>query len=171
MMRRRLYFLMPDNASARATMNDLLLARIEERHIHFLAKRGTPMDGLHEANVLQKSDLVQSALRGLLIGAVLGCITGFVVAMQMPVSETAQIVSVLAGAILGAVFGGWVSSMIGASVPNSRLLHFQEQIERGSILLIVDVPAHRLEEIRELLHDRHPEAADRGIEPRTPAFP
>ena len=38
-MRRRLYFIMPDLPSARRMMDDLLLARIEERHIHFLARR------------------------------------------------------------------------------------------------------------------------------------
>ena len=60
-MRRRLYFIMPDLASARKMMDDLLLARIEERHIHVLARRGTAMDGLHEASHLQKSDLVHGA--------------------------------------------------------------------------------------------------------------
>ena len=39
-MRRRLYFIMPDLPSARRMMDDLLLARIEERHIHVLARRG-----------------------------------------------------------------------------------------------------------------------------------
>ena len=42
-MRRRLYYVMPDLTSARRMMDDLLLARIEECHIHFLGKRGTPM--------------------------------------------------------------------------------------------------------------------------------
>jgi len=78
-MRRRLYYLLPDLPSARKTMDDLLLARIEERHIHFLAKRGTSMDGLHEANILQKSDIVHGAQRGVLIGAALGCVLGFVI--------------------------------------------------------------------------------------------
>src|SRR5437867_2004515 len=50
-MRRRMYYVMPDLASARKTMDDLLLARIEERHIHCLAKPGTSMEGLHECNV------------------------------------------------------------------------------------------------------------------------
>ena len=36
-MRRRMYYVMPDIASARRIMDDLLLARIEERHIHCLA--------------------------------------------------------------------------------------------------------------------------------------
>jgi len=38
-MRRRLYFLLPDLGSAIQTANDLLLARIEDRHTHFLVKR------------------------------------------------------------------------------------------------------------------------------------
>ena len=64
-MRRRMYYVMPDLASARKIMDDLLLARVEERHIHCLARRGTSMDGLHEANVLQKTDLVHGAQLGL----------------------------------------------------------------------------------------------------------
>ena len=52
-MRRRIYYLLPNLASARRAMDDLLLGRVEERHIHFVAKAGTPMDGLHEASVLQ----------------------------------------------------------------------------------------------------------------------
>ena len=75
-MRRRQYYVMPDHASARKIMDDLLLARIEERHIHCLARPGTSMEGLHEANVLQKSDLVHGAQVGLLLGALLGCIVG-----------------------------------------------------------------------------------------------
>ena len=51
---------MPDLRRAHKTMNHLLLARIENRHIHVLARDGAEMTGLHEANVLQSSDLVRS---------------------------------------------------------------------------------------------------------------
>jgi hypothetical protein len=37
-MRRPIYWLLPDRHSARLSMDDLLLARIENRHIHFLAR-------------------------------------------------------------------------------------------------------------------------------------
>jgi hypothetical protein len=63
-MRRRLYFLLPDVVSARRTAADLLLARVEHRHMHVLAKRGTDLTELHEANPLQKTDLVHGAERG-----------------------------------------------------------------------------------------------------------
>jgi hypothetical protein len=93
-MRRRLYFIMPDVASARKMMDDLLLARVEERHIHFLAKRGTPMDGLHEANHLQKTDLVHGAQVGLALGALLGFVLGAVLVMTLVTDDRWQIVTV-----------------------------------------------------------------------------
>ena len=170
-MRRRLYFIMPDLQSARKAMDDLLLARIEERHIHFLAKRGTPMDGLHEANHLQKSDLVHGAQVGLALGALLGFVLGAVVVLTMQTDDRWQIVTVLGSGLVGALFGAWVASMVGSAVPNSRLRQFAQTIEEGKILLMADVPEHRVNEVREQLSTRHPEAEDRGIDPHIPAFP
>jgi uncharacterized membrane protein YeaQ/YmgE (transglycosylase-associated protein family) len=170
-MRRRLYFIMPDLPSARKAMDDLLLARIEERHIHFLAKRGTPMDGLNEANHLQKSDLVHGAQVGLALGALLGFILGGVLVMTMITDDRWQIVTVLGAGIVGALFGAWVASMVGVAVPNSRLRQFSQAIAEGRLLLMADVPEHRVDEVRQLLNVQHPEAEDRGIDPHIPAFP
>jgi hypothetical protein len=166
-----MYYVMPDLASARRIMDDLLLARIEERHVHCLARRGTPMEGLHEANVLQKTDLVHGAQVGLLLGALLGCIVGGAVVWYFPVAGIWQTVTVLGAAIVGALFGVWVSSMVGSSIPNSRLRQFDALIEEGKILVMVDVPEHRTEEIKSLLDQRHPEAQHQGLEPHIPAFP
>ncbi len=170
-MRRRLYFIMPDLPSARQAMDDLLLARIEERHIHFLARRGTSMDGLHEANHLQKSDLVHGAQVGLALGALLGFVLGAVLVMTLVTDDRWQIVTVLGAGVVGAMFGMWVASMVGSSVPNSRLKQFTKSIDEGKLLLMADVPEHRVNEVRDLLNSRHPEAEDRGIDPHIPAFP
>jgi len=170
-MRRRLYYVMPDLDSARKTMDDLLLARIEERHIHFLGRRGSPMEGLHEANVLQKSDLVHGAQVGLTIGALLGCIGGALAVTFVLKEDNWQIVTVLGATILGALLGTWISSMVGSSVPNSRLKQFQSAIDEGKILLMVDVPERKIDEIKALVGQRHPEALDRGVDPHIPAFP
>ena len=170
-MRRRLYFIMPDLPSARKMMDDLLLARIEERHIHFLARRGTSMEGLHEANHLQKSDLVHGAQVGLALGALLGFIVGAIVVMTIAVDNRWQIAVVLGSGIVGALFGAWVASMVGSAVPNSRLRQFESAIDEGRILVMADVPQHRVDEVRDALHDRHPEAEDRGNDPHIPAFP
>lgn len=170
-MRKRIFWLLPDTTSARRTMDDLLLARIENRHIHFVARDGEDMTGLHEANLFQTSDIVHAAEMGLMVGGAVGVVAGVVVAMFPIVSDTPQwgLVGVLA--VLGAVFGAWASSMIGSSAPNSRLKSFQGDIEDGRILLMVDVPRGRCEEIETLLRSKHPEARFAGMDPAVPAFP
>lgn len=170
-MRRRLYFLLPDAESSRQTANDLLLARIEDRHMHFLARRGTDLGELHEANSLQKSDLVHGAEMGLAIGGICGLIAGVIVVAWPPGGVTLQLVTILIMSIIGAVLGAWISSLVGAGVPNSRLKAFAQEIEQGKILLMVDVPPGRVEQIRDLVAQRHPEATARGMEATMPAFP
>ena len=83
-MRRRLYWLLPDVESARRTADDLLLGRVEDRHMHFLARRGTDLGELHEASVLQKSDVRHAATVGVLLGALLGALAGWLLA-QYPI--------------------------------------------------------------------------------------
>jgi len=171
-MRRRIYWLLPDLASARRTMDELLLARIEERHIHFVARRDADMTGLHAANVLQTTDLVRSAEAGLCIGALTGGVLGAVMAVYFPIFGPGPewgLVAVLA--IFGAIFGAWSSSMIGASTPSQRLKRFQTAIENGQVLLMTDVPRSRVAEIEARLQAAHPEAHLQGVEANIPAFP
>jgi hypothetical protein len=170
-MRRRLYFLLPDVASARQTANDLLLARVEDRHMRFLAKRGTDLGELHEASYVQKTDLMHGAGVGLAIGGGAGLLLGLVIVTYPPHGTNPQLVVVLIAALIGAVLGAWMASMVAAAVPNSRLKQFQGEIENGRILLMVDVPYGQIAQIRELVMGRHPEAIPGGQETRFPAFP
>ena len=170
-MRRRLYFVLPDVANTQQTMNDLLLARIEARHIHCLARRGTPLGDLHEANVLQKTDIVHGAELGLILGGVGGAALGIIMVFSPPEGVTLQLVTVLIATLIGALLGAWVSSLVASAVPNSKLLIFAKDIEEGKILMMVDVPARKVEQILALVERRHPEAAPGGVEPTIPAFP
>lgn len=170
-MRRRLYVVCPDLRAAQQTMNDLLLARIDEGHIHVLAKNGASMQGLHEANVLQKTDVVHGAQTGLLLGGALGIVLGIVLVLAPPGDFNLQLVTILITALGGACFGAWASSMVAAGIPNTRLLAFAKDIENGKYLMMIDVPYRRVEDIQDLIHKRHPEDKDGGIEPSVPAFP
>jgi hypothetical protein len=170
-MRRRLYFLLPDLSSAIQTANDLLLARVEDGHMHFLARRGMSLGKLRECNYLQKSDAVHGAELGFALGGVGGFLIGIYIYLTPPAGVELQLVTVLIGTVIGAMFGAWAASLVAMSVPNSRLRAFQKEIEAGKILLMVDIPPSRIEEIQELVHRRHPEATAHGIEPTLPAFP
>lgn len=170
-MRRRMYFVLPDLASAIQTSNDLLLARIEDRHMHFLAQRGMSLGNLHEANHLQKTDAVRGAEMGFALGGLGGMLIGFW--MYLTPSEEIQLPlgAVLIAAVIGAIVCTWAGSLAGIAAPNSRLKRFTPELNNGGILLMVDVPATRVEDIGALVKQRHPEAANHGIEPTIPAFP
>jgi len=166
-----MYVTLPDVASARKLADDLLLARVEDRHMHFLARRGTDLGGLHEASYLQKTDVVHGGFTGLVIGGVCGIALGLVLVWFPPEGASLQLVTVLVTAVAGAALGVWVASMVGLQVPNSRLVPFAKELDEGRVLLMLDVPLERHDQLREIIARTHPEAADRGDEPTVPAFP
>lgn len=171
MMNRRLYFMLPNVTSAERTANDLLLARIEDKRMHFMAKPGTHLGKLHEAGYTLRNDLLRGAEVGLVSGGVLGLVIGIALYATQPVGIVLQPVIILAMAVLFAVIGAWSSSMIGVALPNSQLSQFEEEIEQGKVLLIIDVPRGRVDEVRNLIGHAHPEATSRGFEPAFPVFP
>lgn len=168
---RRLYFLIPTLETARTVVNELLLARIEERHIHVIAKEGMPLADLPQANLLQKSDFVPALERGIALGGATGVLASLVAVTVPPAGIILGGGAILGIALAGAGVGAWISSMIGIDAANSRITSFNDAIEKGEILMLVDVPKDRVEEIDALVKQLHPEAEIAGTEPTIPAFP
>lgn len=170
-MRRRLYFLLPDSVHTRQIVDELLLARVEERHIHVLAREGTPMDGLPGASLLQRSDILHGIEMGLAIGGATGVLAGLTAVAFPPAGMDLGGGTILTLAVAGAAIGAWAAGMIGTDVPNSQLRKFRPAIEQGQVLLMVDVRPGEIERVSEMIHRHHPEASDHGTEPTIPAFP
>lgn len=146
---RRLYFMLPNVEITSQIVDKLLLKRINEHHIHVVASEGTALGELPEASLLQKSDFIPAVERGLALGG--GAILGT--------------------SLAGAGIGAWVSGMIGVDVPNSQIQRFEQAIDKGEILMMVDVPKTRVSEIEALVHQHFPKAELGGTEPHIPAFP
>ncbi|MGH8120826.1 MAG: DUF1269 domain-containing protein [Gammaproteobacteria bacterium] len=171
-MNRRLYFVLPDVTVSRQIEHDLLLARISDEHMHFLAKRDTDLMDLPEATTAEKTDLVHGSFIGLVSGAMFGGLFGLVLYLFRNYITQVEPGIILLFFLLGGVFGVWVSGMlIGTSTPNIKLKEFEKAIQAGRILLMVDVPVQRVDEIRKIVLTHHPEAEDHGKDPFIPAFP
>jgi hypothetical protein len=166
---RRLYFLLPNVEVAHKVVDELLLARIEERHIHVIAAEGVALGDLPEATLLQKSDFIPAVERGIALGGAAGVLAGLA-AIAMPGVVVAG-GALLAMSLLGAGMGAWLGGMIGMDVDNTRVKEFQSAIEKGEILMMIDVPKDRVSEIETLVRKHHPEADFEGTEPTIPAFP
>lgn len=168
---RRIYFLVPDINSTKRVVNELLLARIEERHIHVIAKSGTPLEELPEANLLQKSDFVPAVQQGLALGGTTGLLAGLV-AVALPPASTVIAGGILLGTtVVSAGIGAWLSGMIGVNVGNRRIKEFEDAIEAGHFLVLADVPADRVDEIEKSIKQHIAEVEVETTEPKIPAFP
>ena len=160
-----------DLPSAETIERELLLAKIDDPHIHFLAKEGVNLGRLHVANLLQRSDLLHGFGIGMVAGGITGALAGVVLSFYPQLGQAIGMGGILVLAVVCAMIGSWISGMIAISLPNSRLRHFQPAIDRGEILLMVDVPVRRVREIRDLIMSHHPEAQAKGQDTQIPAFP
>lgn len=168
---KRLYFLLPDVETTRKIVDEMLLAHIPYEHMHVLARAGTPLEALPEAGLAQRTDLVPALERGMALGGTAGALAGLLALTLPPAGVVVAGGAILFGALGGAGFGAWASSMIGISLPNSRLARFEEAIDKGMILMMVDVPKDQVEDYQERIRGHHPEAEIEGTEPTIPSFP
>ena len=170
---RRLYFLVPTVESATQIVDELLLARVDERHIHIAAKDHHLLHdaNLPEANLLQESDFIPAVEKGLAVGGGTGILAGLVAMTFPPAGLVLGGGAILGLGVVGAGFGAWVSGMIGISIENSQLKEFEQAIEDGQLLLMIDVPKNRVDEVTGSVKKHHPEAEIEGTEPTIPAFP
>ena len=168
---RRLYFMLPDLDTAKTVVDELLLKRIDEHHIHVVAKEGTPMGDLPEANLLQKSDFIPAMERGLAVGGITGVLAGIAAVTFPPAGLVLGGGAILGTSLAGAGIGAWISGMIGMDVPNTQIEKFEGAIEKGEVLMMIDIPKTRVEEIEALIQQHHPDADMGGTEPHIPAFP
>jgi hypothetical protein len=168
---RRIYFLVPDIDVTKRIVDELLLARIEEKHIHVIAKRGTPLEELPEASLLQKSDFIPAVQEGLAVGGTTGALAGLVAVALPPASTVIAGGVLLAGALAGAGVGAWLGGMVGMNIGNRRTKEFEDAIEAGHFLVLVDVSADRVDEIEESIKQHLPEVEVEKTEPKVPAFP
>ena len=170
---RRLYFMIPNIDSAKIIVDELLLARVEQRHIHIAAADHHALldANLPEANLLQESDFIPAVERGVAIGGATGILAGIAAVALPGVGLVLGGGAILGIGLAGAGVGAWISGMIGISVPSSRLQEYEKAIEEGNLLMMVDVPKAQVEDITTLVKTHHPEAHIEGTEPIIPAFP
>lgn len=163
---RRIYFLVPDITVAQPIVDELLLSRVEARHIHIVAKANTPLGELPGASVFQKSDFYPALEQGLALGGATGLLAGLV-AVALPTGLVLGGGAVFAITLAGAGVGALMSTMVGISIDSRRIEEFQAAIERGELLLMIDVPRDRVEQIEAIVIKHHPEAECEGTDPHT----
>lgn len=168
---RRVYFLLPTPQRARAIVGELLVQRIEWRHMHVIANENVSIDGLPQASLAQSSDLLASLVRGTAVGCATGLLVALIAFVVPPEDLRIASGTVMILTLSGAGFGAWVAAMIGVEMPNSRLKRFEEGLLRGELLIMIEVPKERVEEIEQVIELYDVQTHIEGIDPSMPAIP
>lgn len=167
---RRTYFLAPGIETTHKIVDELRANEIEDHHIHIVAKRGTPLQDLPEAIPLQKSDIIPAMERAVAIGGTTGLLAGLV-AVALPTGLVLGGGAIVASTLAGAGIGAWSGGMVGLNVGNTRLKPYEEAVEKGELLILLDIPKSRIDEVTKMILKHHPEAEFEGTEPVMPPMP
>lgn len=161
---KHIYVLVPDVPLTKRVVDNLLLAHIDWQNIHVLANPDVSLEDLPPAELTQKSDVMAAVTRGTAVGGLSGMLAGMVAIALPPVGLTLAGGAILATAITGAGIGAWAGGLIGVSVPNTRLEQFEDAIKRGELLLMVDIPEEREEEVKSIIKSQHAAADFHSLE-------
>jgi hypothetical protein len=126
----------PDLATARTVMQAARAAGMPEQDISLIARSDIELEAAPEQHKEAGGDFYPAALRGVIGGGATGLLAGLVAVAIPPIGITLAGVAGLA--IAGALTGGWTSAMVGASVPDPVRRKFEDEIEAGRILVVLD---------------------------------
>ena len=158
-MRPQLKFLLPDIKTANQASEALLLARVDNKNICFLAKPGTDLGQLQAASTLESTNVVNEGEKGILIGATIGLIAGLLTHFYFPSIPQSLHINwmVLVGAlmVLGAALSAIGAAVFGVNFFNDDLESYKKRIDEGAILMIVSAPFQRSTEISKIVSKLH----------------
>lgn len=141
-MKTRHVFSTPDLDTAQAAMAAARLAGIHDEDILLVARSDIELDSIPNDRQEADSDFIPAALRGAGYGGAAGLLAGLVAVVITPIGLT--LAGVGAVAIAGALVGGWASALMGSSLPDPVRRKFDEEIQAGKILMVIDATKEAL---------------------------
>ncbi|MEX1034097.1 MAG: hypothetical protein WDZ30_12100 [Cellvibrionaceae bacterium] len=164
-MTHQLCFLAPDIDKAKMIIADLREAGYPDEKLNVVANHSVPLEDVPEADLRHGSDLVNAAKRGAATGGSVGALAGLLFVAFPPAGLALGGGAIIGGAVAGAGFGVWASTLVGVSIPNTKIEEYQEAIDQGQVLIIVDTINHQeAERVQDIVRRHHPEAVIRTSE-------
>ena len=135
-MKTRHVFSTPDLDTARAAMAAARAAGIDDGCLLLVARSDIELESIPNERQEADSDFIPAALRGAGYGGAAGLLAGLVAVVVAPIGLT--LAGAGAVALGGALVGGWASALVGSSLPDPVRQKFDEEIQSGKILLLID---------------------------------
>ena len=129
--------------AAQTAIRDIRDAGIEDDDISLIARSDIELERVPEHQKEAPTDFKHAALRGAGLGGATGLLAGLAAVAFPPLGLT--IAGVALTTLGGAAVGTWASALVGASLPDPIRRRFEEEIEAGRILIVIDGEGEALE--------------------------
>jgi hypothetical protein len=160
-MNRRLYFLLPDVAHAQSVVRELRTAGVTAGHVHALSRKGVDLQDLPQASDRQRNDFSARLETALWNANLLVFFGALLVMVALAYLQAGWYWLLLPAAVMLTTF--LLGEEFTRRIPDVHLAEFQDALRHGEILLMVDVPASKVERVESMVHKRHPEAVTGGV--------
>ena len=141
-MQTRHVFSVPDLSTAQDAVRVAREAGLGTDNISLIARQDIELDSIPDRYKDASTEFMPAALRGAATGGAAGLLAGLVAVVFPPLGVT------LAGAAWltagGAAVGTWVSALVGSTVQDPVRRKFEEEIDSGRILVVLDAEDEQL---------------------------
>jgi hypothetical protein len=158
-MYRRIFYLFPNKTETQKAVNELLDAKLSIHQMHVLSRPDIDLEGLPASAPNQQRDThtkIENSLWNLNLVI-------FFVALFVLVISFISVSYWWASAALSVMIATYWAGYYYLTKPTIHLAGFHAAFEHSEILLMVDVPKHKVAEIEQLLSKKNPSALEEGI--------
>lgn len=159
----KLYFIVPNVSLAEQIVGDLKQWGALDDDIGVIGRSDLLSEHLPDADVTRTSHIKPVLRQGAVVDGATGLLAGLAAA-TVPGGFAIGGAALLGMALGDSAFGAWASSLIGISVPNREVEEFQNAIDRGKLLMIVNTENVGRDRTRAIVSGRHPGVACGGEE-------
>lgn len=137
----RLFLLVPDISTTKRIAEHVKSNGITEGHIHVVGKSALAIEHLHlhQANLLQTTNLPKALISGAILGLLIGTAAGIILAFLTPWGITVPATGIMVFTFIGIILGLWISGLVGIAVKNPIIEKLDASIKEGKYLMMIDL--------------------------------
>ncbi|WP_407519004.1 hypothetical protein [Xanthomonas euvesicatoria] len=143
-MKLRRFTATADLDSAQRVLQAARSTGIDNDALSLIARSDIELQEVPDERKDVKTDFLPAAARGAATGGAAGLVAGLVAIAVPPIGLTLAGAGVMA--LAGALVGSWSSALIGATVPDPVRRQFEDQIQAGRVLVIIDAEQPALQD-------------------------
>jgi hypothetical protein len=141
-MKSRRVFSTDSVAAAREAIAAACRSGVKDEDVSLVARADIELESIPERHKESETDFRPAAIKGASIGGATGLLAGIAAVVIPPFGVTLAGAAVMT--VLGAAVGTWSAALMGSSLPDPVRRKFEDEIESGRILVVLDAEDDRL---------------------------